>query len=99
MKIAEALLLRKQLQDKVEQLRPLKLKGEEGIFELQTQRVNINENVDEVKLQLPKLTLKDVTRTYDHYAAELRKLDAAIQKANWSYDVDYAESPLKTEEK
>lgn len=92
MKIAEALLLRKQLQDKVEQLKPLKLQGDQGIFEIKTQRVNIGENTDEVKFQLPKITLADVTATFDHYASELRKLDASIQKANWEFDVDYKET-------
>ena len=97
MKIAEALLLRKQLQDKVEQLKPIKQMGEQGIFEMKSQRVNVSQEVDEVKFQVPRLSLKDVTKTYDHYASELRKLDASIQKANWEFDVDYKESKLKTE--
>lgn len=97
MKIAEALLLRKQLQDKVEQLKPLKVNGDNGLFELKTERRNVSENTDEVKFQIPKVTLADVTKTFDHYASELRKLDASIQKANWEYDVDYKESKLKTE--
>lgn len=92
MKIAEALLLRKQLQDKVEQLKPLKVNGEKGVFETQTKRVNVNENVDEVTVQLPRITLSDITAQYDHYASELRKLDASIQKANWEFDVDYKET-------
>ena len=95
MKIAEALLLRKQLQDKVEQLKPLKLQGEQGILEVQSKRVNISENTDEVQFQIPKIALKDVTKTYDHYATELRKLDASIQKANWEFDVDYKKGKIK----
>lgn len=97
MKIAEALLLRKQLQDKVEQLKPLKVNGDQGVFEMQTKRVNVSENIDEVTLNIPKVTLADITRNYDHYASELRKIDASIQKANWEFDVDYKESKLKTE--
>jgi len=92
MKIAEALLLRKQLEAKVQQLQPIRDIGEKGIFELKTQRVNINEQTDEVKFQIPRLSLADVTATYDHYASELRKLDGAIQQANWAFDVDYKES-------
>jgi len=101
MKIAEALLLRKQLESKVKQLEPLKLQGDKGMFELQTKRMNVSENVDEVKMQLPRITLADVTETYDHYASELRKLDASIQKANWENEVDYAEkaAPKVKEEK
>lgn len=95
MKIAEALLLRKQLEQKVDQLKPIKDLGDRGVFELKTERVNVSENVDEVKFQMPKVTLKEITKEYDHYAAELRKIDASIQKANWSYDVDYKQSSLK----
>lgn len=92
MKIAEALLLRKQLEAKVKQLEPLKINGERGIFELKVERVNVSENVDEAKIQIPKVTLAEVTKEYDHYASELRKIDASIQKANWQFDVDYKEA-------
>lgn len=88
MKIAEALVLRKHLEQKVEQLKPLKINGDNGLFELRTERKNINENVDEVKMQVPKVQLKDVTAEYDKYSKALRELDTAIQKANWQYDVD-----------
>lgn len=89
MKIAEALLLRKQLEAKIKQLEPIKTAGENGIFELKVQRVKINDDVDEARLQIPKLELKDVTKTYDMYSSELRKLDTAIQKANWQFDIDF----------
>lgn len=92
MKIAEALLLRKQLEAKVKQLEPLKINGDRGVFELKVERINVNENVDEAKIQIPKVTLEEITKEYDHYASELRKLDASIQKANWQFDVDYKEA-------
>lgn len=95
MKIAEGLLLRKHLETKVKQLEPLKMNGEKGLFELQTKRTNINENVDEVTMQIPKVTLADVTKEYDYYASELRKLDTAIQKANWEFDLDFIETTKK----
>ena len=88
MKIAEALVLRKHLDEKVKQLAPLKTAGDNGVFELKTERVNINENIDEVKLQVPKLQLKDITAEYDKYSKALRELDTAIQKANWTFDID-----------
>lgn len=91
MKLAEALLLRKQLTDKVEQLKPLKMQGDQGLFEIKSERVNISEQVDEVKFQIPRTTLADVTATFDHYATQLRKIDAAIQKANWETDVTFKE--------
>jgi len=92
MKIAEALLLRKQLESKVKQLEPLKIQGDQGVYAMTIERINIGENVDEARIQIPKVDLKDLTKEYDHYASELRKLDAAIQKANWQYDIDYTET-------
>jgi hypothetical protein len=92
MKIAMALLLRKQLEQKVEQLRPLKLRGDEGLFETKVSRKNISETVDEATITVPRVTLADITRTFDFYAGELRKVDAAIQQANWSFDIEYTET-------
>lgn len=89
MKIAEALLLRKQLEAKVNQLEPIKKMGDQGLFETKVNRLNVSEVVDEVSIQVPKVTLSEVTKEYDHYATELRKLDASIQKANWEYEVEY----------
>jgi ribosome-associated translation inhibitor RaiA len=89
MKIAEALVLRKHLEQKVKQLEPLKLNGDNGLFELKTERVKISDEVDEVKLQVPKVQLADVTKQYDLYSKALRELDTAIQKANWESEVDF----------
>lgn len=88
MKIAEALVLRKHLAEKVDQLKPLKLNGDNGLFELKTERHKINEEVDEVKFQIPKVQLADVTKQYDTYSKALRELDTAIQAANWKYEVE-----------
>lgn len=87
--IAEALVLRKHLELKVKQLEPIYLNGQKGAFEFKSERVNINENVDEVKMQIPKLDLKDITKEYDKYSKALRTLDTAIQAANWKYKVTY----------
>jgi hypothetical protein len=97
MKIASALLLRKQLEKKVAQLEPIKKLGDDGLFETKVKRLNITEQIDEVSIQVPKMTLSDVTAEYDKYATALRKLDASIQKANWEFDVDFTEkeNPLK----
>ena len=97
MKIAEGLLLRKQLEAKVKQLEPIKQLGDNGLFEVKIQRRNIGDNVDEVAFQIPKITLSEVTKEYDRYATALRKLDAALQKANWEFDLSFtdADNPLK----
>jgi len=91
MKIAQALLLRKQLEKKVAQLEPIKQAGDNGLFATKVNRINVSEQVDEVSIQVPKLTLEEVTATYDKYASALRKLDASIQKANWEFDVDFTD--------
>ncbi len=88
MKIAEALVLRKHLEAKVKQLEPIYLTGQKGALEVQTKRVNINENVDEIQTQVPKITLKEVTAEYDMYSKALRELDTAIQAANWTSEVN-----------
>lgn len=91
MKIAQALLLRKQLEKKVAQLEPIKKLGDDGIFETKVKRMNITEQIDEVSIQVPKMTLAEVTSEFDKYATALRKLDASIQKANWEFDVDFTD--------
>lgn len=91
MKIAQALLLRKQLEKKVAQLEPIKSFGDQGMFETKTKRLNVSQEVDEVSIQVPRITLADVTEEYDKYASALRKIDVAIQKANWEFDVDFAD--------
>ena len=92
MKIAQALLLRKQLEKKVAQLEPIKKLGDDGIFETKVKRMNGSEQIDEVSIQVPKMTLSEVTADYDKYASALRKLDASIQKANREFDVDFTDS-------
>lgn len=99
MKVAEALLLRKQLEAKVRQLEPIKQLGDQGIFEIKTQRTKISEEVDQVVMQIPKITLSDVTTEYDRYASELRKLDASIQESNWVNEVNYTGNPFAESEK
>jgi hypothetical protein len=97
-KIAEALLLRKQLEQKVEQLRPIKLRGDEGMFETKVERRKVSEDVDEATIMVPRVNLSDITKQYDHYATELRKIDASIQRANWEFDVSYTETPPPKDE-
>lgn len=89
MLLAEALLLRKQLAQKVEQLKPIKLQGEGGMFETKTTRRQISETVDEITVASSKLSMEDVTKEFDKYATALRKCDAAIQKANWAAECDF----------
>lgn len=87
--IAEALVLRKHLAEKVEQLKPIKVNGDNGMFEPQTKRISVNENLDEVSLQIPRVEMSSITKEYDTYSKALREIDTAIQAANWKYAVDF----------
>lgn len=93
MKIAEGLLLRKQLAQKVEQLKAIKTQGDQGLLEVKFKRQPVQNQtdiaLDELVAQVPKVSMKEFTKEFDMYAGELRKLDAALQKANWAYDIDY----------
>lgn len=95
MKLAEALVLRKHLDAKVQQLKPIRDLGERGVFELKIERVKVSDEIDEAKIQIPKLKLADVTAEFDKYSKALRQLDTAIQQTNWTAelkgDVDLAD--------
>jgi hypothetical protein len=103
MTIAESLVLRKHLQNKVEQLKPIYEAGERGMFELKVDRVPVSsgqdEKVDELRMKVPRVTMADVTQEYDKYAKALRVLDTKIQEANWKYKVDFDESVYLPETK
>jgi hypothetical protein len=99
MKLAEALLLRKQLAQKVEQLKPIKTMGDNGMFDSKMTRKNVSESVDEITVTTPKISLSDLTRTFDHYSTQLRKLDAMIQRVNWETEIAFDESSAVPEDK
>lgn len=85
MKLADALLRRKELQNKVDQVKSIK---EKDVFEFRFERKQVNDNLDDIKAQIPILTLKEVTKEYDYYANKLRLIDAAIQQLNWTVDIE-----------
>ena len=85
MKLAEALLRRKELQGKVDRIALIK---DKDIFEVKTGRKQAHEGIDDIIAQVPKLTLAEVTKEYDFYAQRLRLIDAAIQQANWTTEIE-----------
>lgn len=91
-KLAEALLRRKELQDKVNQLKAINV---QNLFETKMQRRQVNEQYDDIVATVPKLTASQVTSEYDYYARQLRLVDAAIQQANWTTEVVVDESTMK----
>ena len=91
-KLAEALLRRKELQGKVDVLKQIK---DKDLFEVKARRQNVAEGLDDVIAQVPKLTAGQVTREYDWHARQLRKVDAAIQQANWAVEVELDAETMK----
>jgi hypothetical protein len=84
MKLAECLLRRKELQEKVNRIEVVK---KADIFEVKARRVKVTDDVEDFIAEVPKLALSQVTGEYDHYAKQLRLIDAAIQQSNWTTEV------------
>lgn len=84
-KLAEALLRRKELSEKVNILKAIKAAN---ILEVKVTRKAAHEGVDDIVASVPKLTVSQVTAEYDFYARALRLIDAAIQQANWTCELD-----------
>lgn len=97
MKLAQGLLLRKQLEKKVAQLEPIRQMGENGVLQTKVRRINVTDDTDQLEIDVPRVTLSEITAEYDKYATALRKLDASIQQANWQYDLEFtdAENPFE----
>ena len=89
MKLAEALLRRKELQGKVDRIETIR---KADLFEVKMKRQMVTENIEDIQAQVPKLELNQVTREYDFYAKRLRLCDAAIQQANWTTEMDLMDS-------
>jgi len=86
MKLAEALLYRKELNSKVEQLKAVKENG--NLYEFVAERVKVSDSLDDVKARVPKVSMAQVTHAYDFHAKMLREIDGKIQQANWTVEID-----------
>ena len=92
-KLADALLRRKELHTKVEQLKTLKA---QNFFENVVKRVDINASLSEVTGHVAKCQAAQITHEFDTYASFERIVDAAIQQANWSTDVEVPADVMKS---
>jgi hypothetical protein len=88
-KLAEALLRRKELQAKVEILK--KFKDNELIHQIRADRRKVTDSLEDVFVDYPKMTASQVTAEYDYHARQLRLVDAAIQQVNWTAGVEVDE--------
>ena len=95
-KLAEALLRRKELGMKVMQLHQIK---EKDLFETKARRIKVTESLDDITAEVPKLDAGQVTEEFDFYAASLRQIDATIQQANWTTEVEVPESSMLSYER
>ena len=91
-KLAEALLRRKELQEKVDQLQHIK---QSDIAEMKVKRVNVADSIDEVTALVPKVSVAQITAAYDWHARQLRLVDAAIQQANWTAEIDVGDTVMQ----
>ena len=91
-KLAEALLRRKELQAKVEMLK--KIKDSQIYYEIRGQRTKITDGIDELNMNYPKLAVNQVTSEYDFAARQLRLIDGAIQHTNWTADIEVDHSVM-----
>jgi hypothetical protein len=91
-KLAEALLRRKELQEKVDRLRQI---DQKELYEIRAKRVNVTDSIDDVTANVPKMTLAEFTRGFDYHAKHLRLVDAAIQQANWTTEIDVDDDSMK----
>ena len=83
-KLAELLLRRKELAEKVELARQIKMKD---VFETKTKRISVNDSTDEVTADVNKLEFNQLTAEFNYYSRQLRQVDAAIQQTNWTTEV------------
>lgn len=91
-KLAEALLRRKELQEKVDRLRRVL---DDDMCVLKVRRISVTDSVDEVTAAVPQVSVRQVTQAFDYNAKQLRRIDAAIQQANWTTDVELQDEVLE----
>ena len=88
-KLAEALLRRKELEAKVALLKAIK---DSSLFEVKAKRVKVTDDIDDLVASVPKVTASQVTAEYDWHARQLRLVDSVIQQANWTTELTVADS-------
>jgi len=84
-KLAELLLRRKELSERLPRIAHVK---DKDVYEPKIARRGVTEGVDDILASVPKLSLAEVMAEYNQTASQLRRVDAAIQQANWTVDVE-----------
>ena len=91
--LAEALLRRKELTEKVKILK--QLKDTQIYYQIHGERKRVTEGLDEIAAKFPKLEASQVTREHDWHARQLRLIDGAIQQANWTIKLSIDDSVMQ----
>ncbi len=91
-KLAEALLRRKELTEKVKILKTFK--DNQLYYQVRGERKKVTEGLDDISADFPKLDASQVTKEHDWYARQLRLVDAAIQQANWTTILNVEDSVM-----
>ena len=91
-KLAQALLRRKELTEKVKVLTQIK---NSQVFNEHIERIKVDQGLDEIRAKFPKLTASQVIEEFDWHARQLRLVDAAIQHINWTADVELDASVME----
>lgn len=90
--LAEALLRRKELQEKVKILKGFK--ENQLFYQVRGERKKVTEGLDDISADFPKLDASQVTQEHDWHARQLRLVDAAIQQANWTTKISVDDSVM-----
>lgn len=85
-KLAEALLRRKELQQKIQVVS--NIRANKLVYEVTGKRVNVMTGIDEINGTFPKLELNQVTAEFDYCARQLRLIDGYIQQVNWTAELE-----------
>jgi hypothetical protein len=85
LKLAEALLRRKELSEKVKSVEAFKAAD---LYEVKVKRTKVTDDIDDIIASVPKLTFSQVVAERDFYARQLRLIDGAIQQANWTTAIE-----------
>lgn len=85
-KLAEALLRRKELAEKLTMVR--QIKDTQLIYQVRNKRIQVTEQIESLDVDFPKLSLSQVTAEYDFVAKQLRLVDAQIQHMNWTCSME-----------
>jgi hypothetical protein len=103
--LAEALLRRKELSEKVKVLK--NFKENQLFYQIRGERKKVTEGLDDISADFPRMQAGQVTREHDWHARQLRLIDAAIQQANWTTKIpiddsimsEYKEPPKEEKER